>query len=245
MSTPDLELRGQTALVTGATTGLGRAIALQLAASGTQVLVHGRDTKRAEEIVSEITRAGGSARHLPAELSDTAQTAHLIEAAGPIDILVNNAGRSLWGPSETLGLDAFDAMYFLNVRAPFQLVAGFAPGMAARGSGSIINVGSMAGTIGLAGAAAYGATKAALASLTRAWALEYGTRNVRVNAVAPGPIFTRPEARERFDALGATVPLNRAAQPEEIAAVVTFLASARSSYVTGAILAADGGRTAI
>ncbi len=117
--------------------------------------------------------------------------------------------------------------------------------MAAKGKGSIINVGSMAGQIGLAGGAAYGATKAALASMTRAWAAEFSPSGVRVNAIAPGPVYTRPQARELFDTLGATTLLKRAANPEEIAEVVGFLASPRASYVTGAIVAADGGRTAI
>jgi NAD(P)-dependent dehydrogenase (short-subunit alcohol dehydrogenase family) len=117
--------------------------------------------------------------------------------------------------------------------------------MAARGKGCIVNISSMAGRLGLLNGAAYGATKAALASLTQAWAAEFSPSGVRVNAVAPGPVYTRPEARDLFDALGATTPLKRAAQPEEIAEVVAFLASPRASYVTGAIVAADGGRTAI
>jgi NAD(P)-dependent dehydrogenase (short-subunit alcohol dehydrogenase family) len=136
-------------------------------------------------------------------------------------------------------------MFAANVRAAFVLVAAFAPGMVARGTGSIINISSMAGRLGLAGGAAYGATKAALASFTQAWAAEYSPRGVRVNAVAPGPIYTRPEARELFDSLGATTAMKRAADPAEIAEVVAFLASPRASYMTGAIVAADGGRTAI
>jgi NAD(P)-dependent dehydrogenase (short-subunit alcohol dehydrogenase family) len=136
-------------------------------------------------------------------------------------------------------------LFASNVRAPFLLTAAFAPGMAERGSGSIINIGSMAGSLGLAEGAAYGATKAAVASLTQAWAAEYSPKGVRVNTVAAGPVYTRPEGRELFDALGATTAMNRAAQPEEIAEVVAFLASPAASYVTGATVAADGGRTAI
>src|SRR5438094_602575 len=150
-----------------------------------------------------------------------------------------------WSTTPDLKVETFDALFASNVRAAFFLVAAFAPGMAARGKGSIINVSSMAGRIGLAGGAAYGATKAALASMTRAWAAEFSPSGVRVNAIAPGPVYTGGAALERIEALGATTLQHRAADPAEIAEVVAFLASPRASYVTGAIVAADGGRTAI
>ncbi|HVR08925.1 MAG TPA: SDR family NAD(P)-dependent oxidoreductase [Thermoanaerobaculia bacterium] len=238
-------LQDQKALVTGATSGLGRAIALQLARDGAEVVVHGRDEARGAETVEAIGAGGGRARFVAADLTDPAQVKRLAEEAGEIDILVNNAGFSVWGPTAEFAIASFDAMFASNVRAPFYLVAALAPGMAARGTGSIVNISSMAGRLGLSGGAAYGATKAALASLTQAWAAEFSPHGVRVNAVAAGPIYTRPEARELFDTLGATTPLKRAADPSEIAEVVAFLASPRASYVTGAIVAADGGRTAI
>ncbi len=238
-------LEDQKALVTGATSGIGRAIALQLADEGVEVIVHGRDTLRGAETVRAIEARGGRARFVAADLSDSTEVRRLAEEASDIDILVNNAGFSVFG--DTAGLDAekFDALFAANVRAPFLLVAALAPGMAARGHGSIINMSSMAGQIGLAGGAAYGATKAALASMTRAWAAEFSHKGVRVNAVAAGPVSTEGAAPDRAAALGKTTLLNRAADPEEIAEVVGFLASQRASYITGAIVAVDGGRTAI
>jgi NAD(P)-dependent dehydrogenase (short-subunit alcohol dehydrogenase family) len=238
-------LEGLKALVTGATSGLGQAIAVKLARDGAEVVVHGRDAARGAQIVDAIRAEGGSARFVAADLGDPAAIARLVKEVGEIDVLVNNAGFAKWGPTAEFDVASFDAMFVANVRAPFSLVAAFAPGMVARGAGSIINISSMAGRIGLAGGAAYGATKAALASLAQAWAAEYSASGVRVNAVAPGPIYTRPEARDLFDRLGATTALKRAADPAEIAEVVAFLASPAASYVTGAIVAADGGRTAI
>src|SRR6476469_2977108 len=245
MTTQQHDLDGLKALVTGATSGLGRAIALQLARDGADVTVHGRDATRGVKTVEEIELRGGNARFVAADLADAARVAGFANEVGDIDILVNNAGFSVWGPTETFEIASFDALFAANVRAPFLLVAAFAPGMVAHKTGSIINISSMAGRLGLTGGAAYGATKAALASLTQAWAAEYSPRGVRVNAVAPGPIYTRPEARERFESLGATTAMRRAADPAEIADVVAFLASPRASYMTGAIVAVDGGRTAI
>jgi NAD(P)-dependent dehydrogenase (short-subunit alcohol dehydrogenase family) len=236
---------GRRALVTGATSGLGRAIAVQLASDGFEVIVHGRDAERGQQAVGQIEKAGGTARFAAADLMDTAAIAQLAAAAGEVDVLVNNAGFSWFGPTAELSAQRFDALLASNVRAPYFLVAAIAPGMAARGRGSIINISSMAGRIGLAPAAAYGATKGALESMTRAWAAEFSPAGVRVNAVAAGPVYTDGAISDRTTALGATTLLGRAAQPEEIAALVSFLASPRSGYITGAVLAADGGRTAI
>jgi NAD(P)-dependent dehydrogenase (short-subunit alcohol dehydrogenase family) len=234
-----------TALVTGATSGIGRATALRLARDGWDVVVHGRNPERGAEVVQEIEGQGGRARFVATDLNDVAAVRALVDEVGDVDLLVNNAGASWFGPSAELDETSFDDLFDGNVRAAYFLVAGIAPGMAERSSGSIVNLSSMAGQIGLAGGAAYGATKAALSSMTRSWAAEFSPRGVRVNAVAAGPVFTTPDKKERIDKLGATTLLGRAAQPEEIAEVVAFLASDRASYMTGATLAADGGRTAV
>src|SRR4051794_30694081 len=140
-------LEGQRALVTGATSGIGRAVALQLARDGAEVLVHGRDAARGAKTVDEITSAGGKAGFVAADLGDATDVQRLASEVGDVDILVNNAGISLFGPTGEFDIAAFDKMFAGNVRAPFFLVAALAPGMAARGRGSIVNVSSMAGGV--------------------------------------------------------------------------------------------------
>jgi NAD(P)-dependent dehydrogenase (short-subunit alcohol dehydrogenase family) len=239
------DLEGLSALVTGATSGIGKAAAEELGRQGAEVIVHGRDAGRGEAVVDAITAEGGKARFVAADLSDPAEVEDVVQQVGAVDILVNNAGFSWFGPTDELDVATFDGLFAANVRAPYFLVAALAPKMASRGSGSIVNVGSMVGQIGLAGGAAYSATKATLASMTRSWAAEFSPAGVRVNAVAPGPVFTDVRRAARTEALGATTLLARAAQPGEIANVIAFLASPKASYVTGAVMAADGGRTAI
>jgi NAD(P)-dependent dehydrogenase (short-subunit alcohol dehydrogenase family) len=247
MSTRSQEaLEGQRALVTGATSGIGRAVALQLARDGSEVVVHGRDAARGAETVEEITGAGGKASFAAADLGDAADVQWLAGEVGAVDILINNAGISRFGPTAEFDIAAFDELFATNVRAPFILVAALAPGMATRGRGSIVSLSSMAGGVGLVGGAAYGATKASLEAMTRAWAVEFSASGVRVNAIAPGPVYTpTPSGPEFITALGETTPMRRASQPEEIAEVVAFLASGRASYITGTTVAVDGGRRAI
>jgi NAD(P)-dependent dehydrogenase (short-subunit alcohol dehydrogenase family) len=239
-------LEGQRALVTGATSGIGRAVSLQLARDGAEVLVHGRDAARGAQTVQEIVAAGGKASFVSADLGDPAGVQGLAADAGEVDILINNAGISRFAPTAEFDVSAFDRMFASNVRAPFFLVAALAPGMAARGHGSIVSVSSMAGGVGLVGGAAYGATKGSLEAMTRAWAAEYSASGVRVNAIAPGPVYTpTPSGPEFIAALGETTPMHRASQPEEIAEVIAFLVSPRASYITGTTVAVDGGRRAI
>jgi NAD(P)-dependent dehydrogenase (short-subunit alcohol dehydrogenase family) len=239
------DLEGLRALVTGATSGIGQAAAEELSRHGAEIVVHGRDPDRGSAVVDAIIAADGKARFVAADLTDPAQVDYLADQAGPVDVLVNNAGFSWFGPTADLDVATFDRLFAANVRAAYLLVAALAPKMAARGSGSIISLGSMAGQIGLAGGAAYGATKATLAAMTRSWAAEFSPSGVRVNAVAAGPVLTSGADTDRIEALGATTLLARPAQPGEIASVIAFLASAKASYITGAVIPADGGRTAI
>ncbi len=228
------------ALVTGATSGIGRAVALKLASDGFEVIVHGRDAERGAATVRAIEDAGGRAR-----LADADDVTRLAKESGEVDVLVNNGGFSWFGPTAELDTATFDALFASNVRSAYQLVAAIAPGMASRGHGSIVSLDSMAGHVGLAGGAAYGATKAALSALSRAWAAEFSPAGVRVNTVAPGPVYTNGASPERIEQLGKTTLMGRAAQVEEIADVIAFVVSEKASYLTGAVIPVDGGRTAI
>ena len=236
------DLEGKVALVTGATSGIGKAAAIQLAAQGATVIVHGRDADRGAAVVAEIENGGGSARFVGADLGEPAEALRLAREAGDVDILVNNAGFAWFGPSAMLDAKTLDQLFAANVQAPYLLVSVLAPKMVARGDGVILNLASRAGTVGQPNTAAYGATKAALTSFARSWAAEYGPAGIRVNAVSPGPVYTNAAEREVFDSLGETTVLGRAGQPQEIAEVIGFLASPRASYITGTNVAVDGGR---
>ncbi|MFJ1747285.1 SDR family NAD(P)-dependent oxidoreductase [Streptomyces sp. NPDC088116] len=242
------ELSGARALVTGATAGIGRTVAVRLAALGAEVVVHGRNARRGAEVVEEISAGGGRGRFVAADLSDPADVGRLAAAAGDVDVLVNNAGIYRFEDTPGTTAEMFDTHMAINTRAPLLLVGALAPAMAARGHGAIVSLSTMAATTPARGAGVYGASKAALESLTRVWADEFGSRGVRVNAVRSGPTRTPGTAEMGEDALRtvtrATV-LGRPAEAAEIAEAVLFLVSPQASYITGTVLEARGGEPAI
>jgi NAD(P)-dependent dehydrogenase (short-subunit alcohol dehydrogenase family) len=246
------DLSGRSALVTGSTSGIGEATAIALARRGAHVLVSGRDAGRGAAVVDAIRADGGKADFVQADLHDAASARDLARrateaAGGRIDILVNNAGGGAFGSTAGFGEDVFDATFGTNTKAPFYLVGDIAPGMAERGQGAIINVTTMAAQFGVPGMAVYGASKAALTLMTKSWAAEFGPQGVRVNAVSPGPTRTPGVEMmgDALDQLAAQSPAGRPAVPEDIAAVVAFLASDDARFVQGALVNVDGGRTAV
>ena len=240
-------LDASTALVTGATSGIGRAIAERLAAEGADVILSGRDRGRGEQVVAAIRSGGGSARFVSAELAKLDDVKRLAAESAHVDVLVNNAGVAPFGSTSEIEEEAFDLAFDVNVKAPFFLTAAIAPQMLARGGGVIINISTMVASFGLKGQAVNGASKAAIELLTKAWTDEYGPGGVRVNAVAPGP--TRTPGTEpmgaALDTMAATLPARHAADAEQIASVVAFLASEDASFIYGAVVHVDGGRVAV
>jgi NAD(P)-dependent dehydrogenase (short-subunit alcohol dehydrogenase family) len=241
-----------TALITGGTSGIGRAAANKLAQLGIHVLVVGRSVDRGERTVAEIRAAGGQADFIASDLRDTSSARAAAKKAielgnGHVDILINNAGVFPFGPTDKTTEEEFDRVYALNVKAPYFLVAELAPLMAKRGKGAIVNVSTMVADYGVSGMSLYGSSKAAINLLTKSWAAEYGHGGVRVNAVSPGP--TRTEGTdamgESLEQLAAQAPAGRPATADEIANAIVFLATDHSSFIYGAKLAVDGGRTAI
>jgi NAD(P)-dependent dehydrogenase (short-subunit alcohol dehydrogenase family) len=241
-----------TALITGGTSGIGRATARNLAKLGIHVIVVGRDAKRGDEALAEIRAVGGKADFISTDLRNASSAREVAKRAvelgsGHVDILVNNAGIFPFGPTEQTKEEEFDRVYSLNVKVPYFLVAELAPLMAKRGKGAIVNVSTMVADYGASGTSLYGSTKAAINLLTKVWAAEYGPRGVRVNAVSPGP--TRTEGTDSMgdglERLAAQAPAGRPATPDEIAEAIVFLATDRSSFIYGAKIAVDGGRTAI
>lgn len=247
----DKDLAGKTALITGGTSGIGKATAFALARRGARIVISGRDAARGAHVVETIRKDGGTADFVPADLRDADSARDLVQrtlsTVPQVDILVNNAAIFPFGATAETTEETFDNVYNVNVKVPFVLVGELAPKMAQRRSGAIVNLSSMVSEFGMQGLALYGSSKAALDLLTKAWAGEFGPSGVRVNAVSPGPTRTEGTAAmgEGIDQLAAMAPARRAASPDEIAAAIAFLASDEASFVHGAILAVDGGRNAV
>jgi NAD(P)-dependent dehydrogenase (short-subunit alcohol dehydrogenase family) len=254
MSPNSTRLEGRTALITGSTAGLGAGIATALAEAGAFVVISGRDAERGRAVVKRIESAGGRAAFVGADLgAGAAEISRLASEAteaadGAIDILVNNAAMILM-PSPTADVPESEirAAFAVNVTAPFLLTGLVAPAMAQRGSGAIVNIGSITGLIGSANSALYSANKATVHSLTKSWADEYGPSGVRVNAVAPGPILTERNAEyeEHVAPVLARIPSGRMSTVAEVAAAVVFLAGDDAANIHGAILSVDGGWAAV
>jgi 3-oxoacyl-[acyl-carrier protein] reductase len=240
-----IDLTGKNAVVTGSTRGIGRAIAEAFAQSGARVAVVGRDQQRADEAAAAI---GRNAKGFAADVSDTASVSKLIDevekAFGSIDILVNNAGITRDNLVMRLKDEDWDAVQNANLRGAFASIRAVSRGMMKKRAGRIINVASIVGMIGNKGQANYAASKAGLIALTKSVAKELGSRNILVNAVAPGFIETEmtatmtPEARE---ALGKQIALERLGTVQDVAAMVAFLASDLASYITGQVFVVVGG----
>ncbi|MCC7062111.1 MAG: SDR family oxidoreductase [Planctomycetes bacterium] len=247
-------LQDKVALITGGTTGIGRATAIAFARQGAKVVVSGRRPKEGEETVKLIKEAGGTGVFLAADVSKAADVKNLVERTvatyGRLDIAFNNAGveSSVMAPTADQDDDDFDKVFAINVKGVYLSMKHQIPAMLKTGAGSIINTSSVAGVIGMPGAGPYVASKHAVIGLTKNAALEYAKLGIRVNAVAPAAIET--PMLDRFtesvprDLLTSLHPIGRLGKPEEIADAAVWLASSQSSFVTGQTIAVDGGFTA-
>lgn len=244
------------AIVTGGGTGIGRSTALRIATTGRSTVVLGRRPDPLEETADLIDASGGNALTCPTDIRDAEQTRaaveQVVERLGPVEILVNCAGIPRFAMLTDLDIAEYDDVMATNLRGPVVMAQSVLPSMIERGGGSIVNVTSEVAARGNVSGTAYGASKAALNYLTKLWAVELAEHGIRVNAVAPGLTDTeegvvpqRGLDRQSFlDWMSQRIPLNRPAQSEEIADAIHFLVSPEAQYITGAVLAVDGGISA-
>ncbi|WP_433254057.1 SDR family oxidoreductase [Streptosporangium sp. CA-135522] len=238
-------LEGKTALVTGARTGIGRALAVGLAEAGADIVLHGRDDGL-DEVEAEVRKTGRRAGRWILDLSDPGRIVEAAGRLGPIDVLVNNAGIIRRAPAAEHSHAAFREVLDVNLDATFLLSQAVGARMLARGSGKIIMIASMLSFQGGVNVAGYTAAKHAVAGLTRALACEWAARGVQVNAIAPGYIATGNTERLRADPvreaeIRGRIPAGRWGEPEDLVGAAVFLASGASDYVNGHVLAVDGG----
>jgi NAD(P)-dependent dehydrogenase (short-subunit alcohol dehydrogenase family) len=242
-----LPLDGRTALVTGASRGIGAATARALDRAGARVVLSGRDREALDKVAADLDR---DPVVLLADLADAMAPIELATAAlaavGNVDILVNNAATAARLPTVEVDAELIDTMYAVNVRAPILLIAALLPSMIERQRGSIVNLSSVSGVVGTPNRAAYAATKGAIDAATRSLAMELGPQGIRVNSVAPGVVDTALWAKNKaipgvVERIEAQTPLRRWSQPEDIADVIVFLASDAARFITGETISADGG----
>ena len=242
-----MSLNGKTALVTGASRGIGRAIALRLAEDGANVaVIYAGSADKAEAVVNEITALGVNAKAYRCNVADSAAVNETVKAVtndlGKIDILVNNAGITRDGLMLRMKDEDFDAVLDTNLKGAFNMIRACYSGFIRKKSGIIINISSVSGIMGNAGQANYSASKAGVIGLTKSVARELASRGITCNAVAPG--FIQTDMTENLgdnNPLLNSIPLGRMGKPEDIAAAVAFLASDSAAYITGEVLKVDGG----
>ncbi|WP_299963736.1 glucose 1-dehydrogenase [uncultured Roseobacter sp.] len=247
-------LTGKTALITGASSGIGTAIAEVFAEAGADIAGHGRDAGRLEQLGARVTAAGRRFVPVTGDLADTGETeqiaARALEALGRVDILVNSAGIALTGPVVDYDIADWQRTIAVNLTAPFVLARALLPGMMARKQGKIINISSQTGVIALQDHAAYASSKGGLNALTKSLMTEAAPHNVQVNAICPTVVLTEMgkqlwSAPEKKDPFIARTPLGRFGEPVEIADMALYLASPASDLVNGAVMMIEGGYASV